>query len=80
MARLFADTTDKELEENQLDASMCISIAFVLLIPIAGFFWFVWEPLGKGLMFVALFTFAWSAAMVLSIDKEIKLRSKESKG
>jgi hypothetical protein len=43
MTRLFADTTDKELEENQLGAGMCLTIAFVLLIPIAGFFWFVWE-------------------------------------
>jgi hypothetical protein len=38
MTRLFADTTDKELEENQLGAGMCLTIAFVLLILIAGFF------------------------------------------
>jgi hypothetical protein len=43
MARLFADTTDKELEENQLGAGMCLTIAFVLLIPIAGFFTCIWS-------------------------------------
>ena len=56
MTRLFADTTSKDLKEQQSGAGMFLSISFCILIPIAGFFWFVWEPLGKGLMFVALFT------------------------
>jgi hypothetical protein len=79
MARLFADKTDKELEENQLGAGMCLTIAFVLLIPIAGFFWFIWESLGKGLLFIAIFTCIWSSVLVLATDKEINLRNKERK-
>jgi hypothetical protein len=79
MSRLFADTTDKELEENLSTFGGCLSLAFILLIPIAGFFWFVWEPLGKGLLFVAIFTCIWTSAFVLFTDKEIKLRDKESK-
>jgi hypothetical protein len=79
MSRLFADTTDKELEENLSTFGGCLILAFILLIPIAGFFWFVWEPLGKGLLFVAIFTCIWSSVLVLATDKEINLRNKERK-
>jgi len=79
MSRLFADTTDKELEENLSTFGGCFALTFVFLIPIAGFFWFVWQPLGKGLLFIAVFTCVWTAAVVLSTLREAGLRNKERK-
>jgi hypothetical protein len=61
MSRLFADNTDEEVKSYQ---GLLTGLIFFILIPIAGFFWFVWNPLGKGLAFVAVFTLLWSSVFI----------------
>lgn len=63
MSRLFADNTDEEVKSYQGCFALVTGLIFFILIPIAGFFWFVWEPLGKGLAFVAVFTLFWSSIL-----------------
>ena len=79
MTRLFESDTKEELQATASTFGGCFALTFVFLIPIAGFFWFVWEPLGKGLLFVAVFTCVWTAAVVLGTHREAELRKKESK-
>jgi Kef-type K+ transport system membrane component KefB len=80
MARLFESDSKEELQATASAFGGCFALTFVFLIPIAGFFWFVWQPLGKGLLFIAVFTCVWTAAVVLSTLREAGLRKKESKG
>jgi hypothetical protein len=79
MARLFESDSKEELQATASTFGGCFALTFVFLIPIAGFFWFVWQPLGKGLLFIAVFTCVWTAAVVLSTLREAELRNKERK-
>jgi hypothetical protein len=74
MARLFADDTEKAIEGYRETYSGLTGCMVFILIPIAGFFFFVWEPLGKGLLFVALFTALWTIPLTISASKELKSR------
>jgi hypothetical protein len=74
MSRLFADDTDKAVTQYKETYSGLTGCAVFVLFPIAGFFLFVWEPLGKGLMFIALFTALWTIPLTYWASKEIKER------
>jgi hypothetical protein len=74
MSRLFSDDTDKAVAGYKETYSGLSGCAVFILIPIAGFFWFVWEPLGKGLLFVALFTVSWTIPLTYWASKEIEKR------
>ena len=74
MSSLFADDSDKEVDQYKSTYSGLSGCAIFVLIPIAGFFWFVWEPLGKCLLFFAVFTALWSAPLSYFASKEIERR------
>lgn len=74
MSRLFADDTDKAVAGYKETYSGLSGCAILGLIPIAGFFLFVWEPLGKGLLFVALFAALWTIPLSYLASKEIEKR------
>ncbi len=67
------------LQEPVEQAEAVVPPARAVPIQVAGFFWFVWQPLGKGLLFIAVFTCVWTAAVVLSTLREAGLRNKERK-
>jgi hypothetical protein len=74
MARLFDENT-KEVRESQKAFAQIVGLVVFLLIPIAGIFCFIWEPLGKGLLFSALFTLAWATPSLYFASKELEGRS-----
>jgi hypothetical protein len=74
MSRLFADDTEKAVAGYQETYGGISGCAVFILIPIAGFFLFVWEPLGKGLLFVALFTALWAIPLSYWASKEVEKR------
>jgi hypothetical protein len=79
MTRLFESDSKEELQATASTFGGCFALTFVFLIPIAGFFWFIWKPLGEGLMFIAVFTCAWTATVILGTYREAGLRKKEDK-
>ena len=72
MSNAFAEDTDQDLESQKAAYDGFSGCAFSVLIPIAGFFLFVLEPLGKGLLFIALFTMLWSVPMSYFVAKELE--------
>ena len=74
MSNGFTEDTDQDLESQKIAYNGFSGGAFFVLIPIAGFFLFVWSPLGKGLLFVAVFTLLWSVPLSYFASKEIEKR------
>ncbi len=74
MGNAFTEDTDQDLESQKAAYNGLSGCAFSVLIPIAGFFLFVWEPLGKGLLFIALFTMLWAAPLSYFASKELERR------